>query len=542
MNSVFANVIAGLGLFFAGLRMVDANLRRATGRRLRTVIGRLTQRVWVASLIGLLTGALVQSSSGIVFILVSLVSSGLTTVRRALPIVTWANVGCCALIFVAVLDLRLAILYLVGLAGAASAFDRSHRSDILGAVFGIGMLFFGIELMKTGAEPMQEAEWAPALLSGSSYAAAFVVGVAFSFITQSSTAVSLLAIGFAQTGLLGPFVTMIALYGANLGSTFSRMVLSSTLRGSVRQLTAYQDLFKLVGAAIFLTLLYLEAQHGVPLVRAFVSSLSGRVDRQMALVFLLFNLVTAVLFTMFQPWIVRLLEWWLPADMGENESTPQFLYDEALEEPAAALDLLEKEQIRLATRLRRYPEAMRAPVGSPQRQEAVGRHERFAALAGHIEHFQQALLAQPLQPGEMEQLTRLQGRISLLMYLEDSLRTMVSATEGAPAGSEVAERVGMFIEALDFVLLTLVDAFTSREPVDLEMLLHITEDRGSFVERIRHDFLVREERAGQVDRATILQVTNTFERAIWITNRLARLIERAAAPASASGLASSAST
>src|SRR5215468_895868 len=116
VNSILANIIAGLGLFFSGLRLIDSNLRQAAGRRLRTIIGRLTQQTWVASLVGLLAGAFIQSSSGIVFILVSLVSSGLTTVKRALPIVTWANVGCSALIFAAVLDLLLAILYLLGVA------------------------------------------------------------------------------------------------------------------------------------------------------------------------------------------------------------------------------------------------------------------------------------------------------------------------------------------------------------------------------------------------------------------------------------------
>src|SRR5262245_23531257 len=119
LNSILANIVAGLGLFFSGLRMVDANLRQATGRQLRLVISRLTRNAWIAGCVGVVTGALVQSSSGIVFIVVSLVTSGYTTVKRALPIVTWANVGCCALIFAAVLDLRLAILYMLGLAGAA---------------------------------------------------------------------------------------------------------------------------------------------------------------------------------------------------------------------------------------------------------------------------------------------------------------------------------------------------------------------------------------------------------------------------------------
>src|SRR5262249_60422132 len=101
VNLVLANVIAGLGLFFRGLRLIDGNLRQATGRRLRAAVGRITQNRWLSGIVGVLTGALLQSTSGIVFILVSLVASGLTTVRRALPIVTWANVGWWALIFAA---------------------------------------------------------------------------------------------------------------------------------------------------------------------------------------------------------------------------------------------------------------------------------------------------------------------------------------------------------------------------------------------------------------------------------------------------------
>src|SRR5262249_29979597 len=155
---------------------------------------------------------------GIVFILVSLVSTGLTTVRRALPIVTWANVGCSALVLVAVLDLRIGILYLIGVAGAAFAFDRSRRVGAFGAVFGIGMLFYGIELMKTGAEPLQHMPWFPTLVEGrhQSNLLAFVSALGFSFVTQSSTAVSILSIGFSQTGLIGAYPTMMAIYGANV--------------------------------------------------------------------------------------------------------------------------------------------------------------------------------------------------------------------------------------------------------------------------------------------------------------------------------------
>lgn len=527
LNSILANIIAGLGLFFSGLRLVDANLRQATGRTLRTIIGRLTRNAWLAGVVGVVTGALVQSSSGIVFILVSLVSSGLTTVRRALPIVTWANVGTSALIFAAVLDLRLAILYLIGLAGAAFAFDKSHRSHALGAVFGVGMLFYGIELMKTGAEPLKDLPWFSDALNGNgqSYLLALAAGAGFSFVTQSSTAVSILAIGLAQTGLLGPFPTMMALYGANVGSTFARMLLSSGLRGSVRQLTAYQDLFKISGAVLFVALLYLEAVEGVPLVLALVERLSGRIDRQMAFVFLIFNLGMAVIFSLAQPGIVRLLEWWLPADGQEDSSRPQFLYDEALNEPATALDLIAKEQLRLARRLRVYSDAMRAGPGTPQREEAQRVHAAFAEVAARIDQFQHELVNQQLGPAETERLTKLQSRLSLIVYLEDSLRALTAATASVALDGRLGTLVSTFIEGLDFVLLTLVDALEAGSSDALDLLTRITEDRGDLVERIRQEYLAGEAGVAVAERAVLLQVTSVFERVIWMTQRLARLIE-----------------
>jgi phosphate:Na+ symporter len=488
----------------------------------------VTLNRWVAGGAGVAIGALIQNSSGIVFILVSLVTSRLSTVRAVLPIITWANVGCSALIFVTVLDLRLAILYLIGVAGAAFAFDRSHKNHALGAIFGVGMLFYGIELMKTGSAPLKDLPWFAEALNGNSESLllACAGGAGFAFVTQSSTAVSILTIGLAQTGLIGPFSAMMAIYGANVGSTFARMVLSSGLKGSVRQLTAYQDLFKISGAVVFVSLLYVEVLGGVPLVRAFVGLLSDRIEYQMAFVFLLFNLSTAVVFTSMGPAILSMLQWWLPTDDQEDLSTPQFLYEEALSEPATALDLLEREQLRLARRLRAYPEAMRAGPGSPARAQALGVHDPFSAVVARIEHFQHDLVNRQLGPDETERLTKLQSRLSLIVYLEDSLRMLTAATESVPPEGRLGSVVSSFVEALDFVLLTLLEALESAGGGEsLVLLLQITGDRGDLMERIRQDYLADEGAVSSAERSVLLQATSIFERIIWMTQRLARLID-----------------
>src|SRR5262249_49152078 len=157
---------------------------------------------------------------------------------------------------------------------------------------------------------------------------------------------------------------------------------------------------------------------------------SHRIDRQMAFVFLLFNLGTAIIFTIGQAWIHSLLERRYPVDDEEALSKPQFLYDEAVSEPSTALDLVEREQLRLVRQLRQHPEAMRSVPGAQIRERALALRKPFSALAEQIEHFQHALVDQRLGTEETERLTKLQNRLSLILYMEDSLHSMNTVTAG----------------------------------------------------------------------------------------------------------------
>ena len=220
---------------------------------------------------------------------------------------------------------------------------------------------------------------------------------------------------------------------ANVGSTFARMVLSSGLKGSVRELTAYQDLFKVTGAVLFVTLLYVEVLTGVPLVRAFLGRLSPRVDRQMALVFLLFNLVTAMLFTLAQPLVCDLLERWMPADA---EGYP---VEDAVSVRGGA------RRARDGPRSNREGAAAPRQAPAPARGGHADRSRLVRACRGAARPealrrgrrpgraVQHELMNRQLDPGETERLMNLQSRPSLIVYLEDSLRAITAATDAVSA-------------------------------------------------------------------------------------------------------------
>jgi hypothetical protein len=60
----------------------------------------------------------------------------------------------------------------------------------------------------------------------------------------------------------------------------------------------------------------------------------------------------------------------------------------------------------------------------------------------------------------------------------------------------------------------------------IDLLVDITGDRGDLMEQIRQSYLAEERSVDAHDRAVLLQVTNVFERIIWMMQRLARLLDR----------------
>src|SRR5205823_167093 len=119
--------------------------------------------------------------------------------------------------------------------------------------------------------------------------------------------------------------TMMILYGANLGSSLARRLLSSGARGSVRQLFTFQDGFCLFGSFLFVVLFLLEFGWHVPLVRWLVEQFSPLVEVQMALVFLLLNLVPAGLALLLLRPIGTFLAWHYPPSPVERAALPKHL-------------------------------------------------------------------------------------------------------------------------------------------------------------------------------------------------------------------------
>ncbi len=524
---LIASFLGGLGLFLVAVRGLGTQLQQMAGRRLRVAVAHATRGGAGAALTGATLGALTQSSNAVTFVAASMVQAGILPLARALPVVAWCNMGTVVLVLAAALDLRVAALWLLGLAGCGLALgpDGTARwKGALGAAFQLGLLFLGLAILKSGAGPLRDSETVRFAMELADHALlpAFLLGVGVTLVAQSSSTVTILAIALAEVELLDGGQAGLAVCGASLGSGLSVLLLAGGLHGAARRLATFQALFKALGA-VLLGLPFLlwrlfptlpEPWDGLDLPHA------------LGLLFVALQLVPALLLLPFYSWLPGLLERLSPARPEEALSRPKYLYDQALEDVPTALDLVGREQARLLARLPQLLDGLREdapPVATPRATLATASAEVERAVA----NFLQEVLGRGCPREELERAVALDSLNALLAHLRETTADLAAALEAVAArgaGDPIHALATPLLEALHLLLAELHDAARSADPMDVETLSELAADRSAMMDALRR----RVARAGldlpQEALGLLFRVTSLFERAVWLVRRGALLL------------------
>lgn len=523
-------IIAGLGLFFLGMQMLGQNLRAATGQRSRAILARATAGPVTSAISGVLLGGMTQSSNAATFIATSLQVAGLIPLQGAVRVAGWSNVGTAGLVLLATVDLKLAVLWLLGIVGFASSFglDRAGRlKPVLGAALGVGLLFLGLDLIRTAAVPLRDLPLVQAALAGGHGGLwlPFLAAAGVTMVAQSSSTVTILAITLSAAGLLAPNQAVMVVYGASLGSGLAMLVLMGELRGTARQIALSQLLFKVVGTALFLLLFLAEAWGRVPLVLGLLDQLGDAPGPRLAALFLLFQTVTALVMAGLNGGLLAVLARLSPPRPVEQLARPRYLYAQAMEDATTALALVEREQRHLLARLPLLLDPWReggrpAEVSAEAMLEATGAVEREVAL------FLGGLLGRSSLGASMARAMVLESRAALFASLRETVgdyATIVATARGTeePFGRLLSNTT----EALHVLLCQLAEAAESGDPDDLAVVRKLTADRGEMMEGLRRRSLQAGIAGDLAARDALFRGTATFERAVWLIRRLALLLE-----------------
>ena len=258
---IILRVGGGLGLFLLGMKNMSEGMQAAAGSRLRVMIGAVTNNRFLACGVGLLVTCLIQSSSVTTVMLVGFANAGLMTLAQSIGVILGADIGTTVTGWILVLEIGKYGLPLLGFSAFFFLFCKGDKvRSIALLVMGLGMVFFGLELMKEGFAPLRKMPEFIAWFSKFSPVGYWgiikctLVGAGVTAIVQSSSATVGITMGLASQGIID-FETAVALVlGQNIGTTITAYLASIGTVRSARRVAYAHILIKVIGVVILVVL------------------------------------------------------------------------------------------------------------------------------------------------------------------------------------------------------------------------------------------------------------------------------------------------
>lgn len=293
----FINLLGGISLFLYGLTLVAGSTKSLTEGKNGKIVSGLCKRPIGGLLTGTVVSAITQSSVAVNFIAVEMVQERVLNFYSAAAVIMGANIGTTATAqLISAVGLKSGVIgSIVAIIGLLLGFFKNKSiKNLSGATFGLGVLFAGFSQMQLGAKGLASYGWFTKLLLVKNPFALFLVGMLFTAITQSSSALTGLIVVLANCKLLDFSSAAYLTLGSNVGSCFSVVLLSLGKKVEARQTAVFNLAFNLLGSALIFPLVYFFGD-GLTLLLA-----SGKtVGKAIADFHTLFNLTCALIFLPF---------------------------------------------------------------------------------------------------------------------------------------------------------------------------------------------------------------------------------------------------
>ena len=346
-------ILGGLGLFLYGMELMSDSLKRSAGNKMRSIIEKTTNTPIKAIIMGVLLTVIMQSSSATTVLVIGLVTAGLMTLKQSVGVIFGANIGTTVtsiIIGLPIADYALLMIFVSVV--MLFFFKRKIIRNIGSVILGLGLVFFGLEVMSDGLKSVVNNPYVQdlfMLFSDTSNRAFWLFGVTFgtlftALIQSSSASIGIIqklyhmnaTTGIATFSLIGALPLIL---GANIGTTITSVMAS--INGSIesRRLSAIHIMFNLLGTVIFLILLW-PYYHVVSWVES--TFLTQYSMATLAFAHILMNVVTTVILFFFMDKLIDLSSWLIKEKKRTDEL--EVIFNESLlqETPSLALYYVKK--------------------------------------------------------------------------------------------------------------------------------------------------------------------------------------------------------
>jgi phosphate:Na+ symporter len=357
LTHLLFKLIGGLGIFLLGMKYMSDGMQAVAGSRLRGMISFATNNRISAIGVGVTITCVVQSSSITTVMVVGFVNSGVMQLSQALGVIMGANIGTTITGWILVLKIGKYGLPLLGAAAIVYLFSKGDRWRFWAmAIMGIGMIFFGLELMKDACSLIREhpsfESWFQSFQANDypGVLGCALIGCLLTVMVQSSSATLGITISLASQGVISYPTAAALILGENIGTTITAYLASLGATTNARRAAYFHIIFNLIGV-LWITALfgpYIELVQwvvGADVTKVIMVDGKPTYDTTatIAATHSIFNITNTLLFLPFLPLFVKLLEKFVPAKPYKEKPHLTDLDIRILETPLLAIEQSQKE-------------------------------------------------------------------------------------------------------------------------------------------------------------------------------------------------------
>ncbi|HNW15673.1 MAG TPA: Na/Pi symporter [bacterium] len=241
---------AGLAFFLFGMTQLSSMLSGFTGRSFADRLDKWTRSDFTKIFAGFSVTTLFQSSGATTAILVSMTSVGLVTVTSSVSYLIGANIGSITTAWiVAVKVTSFGVFMFTGGFLLKFVLKNEKLKKISIFVAGLGLIFFGLQMMMDSVSFLKENQKALSFFSGFDASSSFIsmlilviAGVVFTAVIHSSGATAAMIIGLVSTGAVSLHSGAAVVLGSTLGTT-ATAYLASLGTSAEGKRTAFLQIF-----------------------------------------------------------------------------------------------------------------------------------------------------------------------------------------------------------------------------------------------------------------------------------------------------------
>ena len=346
MLECFLLLLAGVGVFIAGMNMLSDGLEKSAGKGMKTLLGKISNNRFAGVGVGAGVTAIIQSSSATSVMAIGFVNAGIMTLFQATAIIMGANIGTTITgIIVSLKSLGISdYMALLAFIGIMMTFFKSQKIKQVGGILcGFGLIFVGLDIMGSAFDNNQEVvDWFANLFTEMSFPLLLIlVGAVFTAVIQSSSAATGIFITMVGAGALGLDNALFLVLGSNIGTCVTAALACMGASVNAKRTALIHLSFNVIGSTVFTVFLWIFKGAAVSLLEAFMP---GNPQMQLAWFHVIFNVTTTIILLPFVKQLVQFSKL-IIKDKPTAEETRQLKYvdERLLKTPPIAMMQVKKE-------------------------------------------------------------------------------------------------------------------------------------------------------------------------------------------------------